>query len=348
MKKRQLQRVVGHVVLAAMPTLALTTACRTTGEATYVVRSNGRTCQVACASLSGNGDEGSWRVAGVMDCVEATEMVEAAPPLTSGSASETDETVESAASPAGQVATPVAVCRMQTRYMGGIGRRPDGLVVCDAEGASEAGAFFARMEQLERAAVVAFARAAIELRARDAPPHLVRDVIRARREEETHVVIAARWRAHFGGVLGAIHVPSEGARSLEDLARENAAEGCVHETWGAVLALAHARRAASDEALDAMSRDLHVIAADEASHAALSHRLDAWMRTSLSPRARRALDHARRDAIEEVRASLDEDHDRLAVIGWPSRLARVRLFDVVSDRLGWRTSARTSIVRSAA
>ena len=340
MKKRDLRRVVGHVVLAAMPTLALTTACRTTGEATYVVRSEGRTCRDACASLSGSGGEGSWRVAGVMDCVEATEVEIASSPTPEADPGASSE------GEAAQLATPVAVCRMQTRYMGGIGRRPEGLVVSEAEGTTEAGAFFARMEQLERAAVIAFERTATLLRAHDAPSHLVRDVLRAGREEERHVVLAARWRAHFGGALAPIDVPELDTRTLDALARENATEGCVHETWGAVLAEAHARGAL--RASPILARDLREIAIDEASHAALSHRLDAWLRGSVSVRARRATDRARRDAIEEVRASLEDDHADLDAIGWPSRAARVRLFDAISAEMGWRSGSSTSLARSAA
>lgn len=343
MKKLELRRIVGHVVLAAMPTLALTTACRTTGEATYVVRSNGRTCHDACATLAGaNSAEGPWRVSDVMECVEAEEV------QTPTSGSEATEGQSPVA-----LTTPVAVCRMRTHYMGGIGRRPEGLVVADALGAHASGAFFARMEQLERAAVVAFARTEAELRAFGAPPHLVRDVIRARREEERHVQLAARWRARLGGERAAIAVSPSGPRELEALARENAAEGCVHETWGAVLAAAHARGAAARaHGLDgsrtrgargellALARDLERIAADEASHAALSHRLDAWARRELTSDARVRLDRARMGAIEDVRASVEDTWDEaLVAIGWPDRHARRRLFEETASRLGWRVAA---------
>jgi hypothetical protein len=339
MKKLELRRIVGHVVLAAMPTLALTTACRTTGEATYVVRSNGRTCHDACATLAGaNSAEGPWRVSDVMECVEAAEV------QTPTSGSETSEDQSPVA-----LTTPVAVCRMRTHYMGGIGRRPEGLVVGEALGAHASGAFFARMEQLERAAVLAFARTEAELRAFGAPGHLVRDVIRARREEQRHVQIAARWRACLGGARATIVVSSCGPRDLEALARENAAEGCVHETWGAVLAAAQARavteravrRLDATHVLGALARDLEGIATDEASHAALSHRLDAWARRALSRQARARLDVARARAIEEARASVEDayDDDALAAIGWPDRRARERLFDETAARMGWRAAA---------
>lgn len=345
MKKVELRRIVGHVVLAAMPTLALTTACRTTGEATYVVRSNGRTCHDACATLAGSQGEGSWRVSDVMECVEATELDAAS----AGGEARAHE--DEAREPEGGEAdaTRVAVCRMRTHYMGGIGRRPEGLVVGDALGTQEAGAFFARMEQLERAAVLAFTRTERELRLHGAPGHFVRDVIRARREEERHVRIAARWRERLGGERASIISPRGAPRDLEALARENAAEGCVHETWGAVLAAAQARavteRAArrldATHVLGALARDLEGIATDEASHAALSHRLDAWARRALSRQARARLDVARARAIEEARASVEDayDDDALAAIGWPDRRARERLFDETAARMGWRAAA---------
>ncbi|MFO0714057.1 MAG: hypothetical protein U0353_29640 [Sandaracinus sp.] len=330
MRKRQVQRVVGQIVLAAMPTLALTTACRTTGETTYVVRSAGRACRDACAQeLGGQGAPGDWRVGEVMDCVDATS-VEGPGEL------ETSTTPSPDRAPAPTV--PVAVCRMRTHYTGGIGRRPEGLVLAEAEGTSEAGAFFARIEQLERAAVHAFARTERALRDHRAPSHLVRDVIRARREEERHVVIAARWRAVLGGLPATLAVPDLHTPSLAALARENASEGCVHEAWGAILAAAHAR-GALDGAHVSLARDLAEIAADEASHAALSVRLDRWARAHLSSAARTSLSRARQGAIEEIRASLEDDEPALHAIGWPDRTTRRRLFDEASRRLAWRHAA---------
>jgi hypothetical protein len=353
MKKLELRRIVGHVVLAAMPTLALTTACRTTGEATYVVRSNGRTCHDACATLAGaNSAQAPWRVSDVMECVEAAEV------QTPTSGSETTDVQSPVA-----LTTPVAVCRMRTHYMGGIGRRPEGLVVSEARGAHASGAFFTRMEQLERAAVLAFARTEAELRAFGAPGHLVRDVIRARREEEVHVRLAARWRERFGGARASIAVSPGDARDLEALAHENATEGRVHETWGAVLAAAHARGAtrlhmlgtAADEwcartELRALVRDLDRIAADEASHAALSHRLDPWARRALSRDARARLDRARALAIEEARASVEDDYDdALAAIGWPDRPVRAALRrDRNAPRVGHAPRGERSMIGSLA
>jgi len=329
MRDRELRKVIGQIVVAAIPTLALTTACRTTGEATYVVRSQGRTCRAACATLEGSGNEGSWQVADVMECVEATELE---PGVTAPARREDDEQREERE----RLSTPVAVCRMRTRYMGGIGRRPEGLFVGEACGARPEGAFFARVEQLERAAVIAFERTGRELRAHGAPSALVRAVERARREELSHVEIAARWRRHFGGDPGEIvSLEPRAERSLPELARENATEGCVHEQWGAILAAAQAASVKPGPLAD----DLAAIARDEASHAALSLRIDRWARARLTAAERRAIDSARAGAVAEVAASLAEVPADLAAIGWPGPDAQTRLFHASCEALAWREAA---------
>jgi hypothetical protein len=56
------------------------------------------------------------------------------------------------------------------------------------------------------------------------------------------------------------------ARSLDAVACENAVEGCVHETFGAAVAVMQSERAREPSCRDAMKR----IAADEIRHAELA------------------------------------------------------------------------------
>lgn len=315
---------MGSIVFTAFPTLALNTACRTTGEATYVVRSEGRPCRDACESLLGRGARGSWQTSGVMECVEALEVDPTTP---TGGGAEPGAPVE-----ADGLSTPVAVCRMRTQYTGGIGRRPEGLSLHDASGASVAGVYFARVEQLERAAVIAFERLADELERLEAPRSLVETTRRGVVQERRHARIAARWRARFGGAPSVIDcAPARPDRSLLELARENAAEGCVHETWGAVLAAAQASLV--DEPV--LGGDLASIACDEAAHAALSLRIDAWARSRLDATSRRALDEARRDAVRELAHAVLDAPSNLGVVGVPDRRGQARLFQEACARLGW-------------
>jgi hypothetical protein len=324
MRDRELRRLVGSVVFAAFPTLALTTACRTTGEATYVVRSGGRTCQEACSTLVGQGTRGSWMTSDVLACTEGTELE---PPLAEATAGG-----EASAPDGAPLSTPVAVCRMRTQYTGGIGRRPEGLALEEASGSTVAGAYFARVEQLERAAAIAFERLARELAAHGAPPAMIEDARRSAREEVGHAAIAARWRERLGGVPAAIEsAEREAPRSLLEVARENGAEGCVHETWGAVLASAQAASCPGR----ALRRDLARIAHEEAGHAALSHRIDRWARGRLGEAGRVALDEARARAIAEVERSLDEMPGELEPVGLPDRADAARLFALASRTLGW-------------
>jgi hypothetical protein len=60
--------------------------------------------------------------------------------------------------------------------------------------------------------------------------------------------------------------PAPPARSLEELAVENAVEGCVRETYGALTAIWQARTAKDPSVAAAVRR----IARDETRHAALS------------------------------------------------------------------------------
>src|SRR5581483_8821062 len=78
-----------------------------------------------------------------------------------------------------------------------IGRRPEGLARAKSHGVG-VGAFFADAARLEAASVVAFERLAEELRARGAPDDLVRDVLRAARDEVRHARSTKRMAERFG------------------------------------------------------------------------------------------------------------------------------------------------------
>jgi hypothetical protein len=181
------------------------------------------------------------------------------------------------------------------------GRRPPGLIEvrCAPVGA-EVGAFFARAARMEAASVPAFRRLAVELAAHAAPRAFVGRARRAVAEEARHFRMTARLAARHGARAQTALVQSSPLRALETVAVDNAVEGCVNETYAALVAL-HQARAARDRQVRAA---LTAIAADELRHADLSWAIDGWFRARLPPTARRRLDQRRDEARVRLLASV--------------------------------------------
>ncbi|MBK6463122.1 MAG: ferritin-like domain-containing protein [Myxococcales bacterium] len=182
-----------------------------------------------------------------------------------------------------------------------IGRRPEGLVAQpDAAGAPSVGRFFARAAELEGASVVSFRRLAGELARAGAPQRLVRRAKRAARDEVRHARVTARLARRHGVSPLRPRVEGVGARGLNAVARENAVEGCVRETYGAVVAHVQAARAEDPTIRAAMS----AIAADETRHAELSWRLHRWSLRNLTGTQRDDVRRAMTEAVSALRAEL--------------------------------------------
>ncbi len=172
------------------------------------------------------------------------------------------------------------------------GRRPEGLVAPPRAG-DDLGAHFAVMAYHEAAAAHAFAQLARELRAHRAPASLVRALRRAERDEVRHAAIASSLARRFGKEPLVPCVEAIAPRTLLDIALENAREGCGRELLGAAVGL-HIAEAALDPVVRAAFAQ---IATDEVRHAAVSLRMQRWLRARLS-----AGERARVDA--EMRAAL--------------------------------------------
>jgi hypothetical protein len=178
----------------------------------------------------------------------------------------------------------------------GVGRRPAGLAASRAEAAEPLGAYFAEMAHLEAASVVAFARLAEELALHGAPRALVEAAERAGRDEVRHARVVGEIAGRFGGRTEAPRVRRRAPRSLERVARENAVEGCVRETYGAMVATWQASRARDPEVRRAMRR----IAADETRHAALAWAVARWAEARLDHRGRSRVRRARTAAARAL------------------------------------------------
>lgn len=180
------------------------------------------------------------------------------------------------------------------------GRRPPGLdpTTMLVDGALRA--YFEEMSRLEAASVPAFRILARELRAHGAPRSLVRAARRAARDEVRHTRMGKRLAERFGGRYVPPRVEPRPLRTIEALAADNAVEGCVRETFGAMIATWQSR-AASDRVV---RRIMRRVAVDETRHAALALRVAAWADRKLDDAARQRVKQARRDAVAQVMREL--------------------------------------------
>jgi hypothetical protein len=185
------------------------------------------------------------------------------------------------------------------------GRRPAGLSRCRARGRTRVGAFFAHIAHLEAASVHAFAHIEAELIEHGAPQSLIEQARAARRDEVRHARVMRRLARRHGGVVRAPRVAPRAARSLEEIALDNATEGCVRETFGALTGMWQARFAQDPDVRRVMER----VAEDEARHASLAWAIDAWIRPMLPSAARQRIAEAQANAIAEIHAEAQRGHD---------------------------------------
>ncbi len=200
------------------------------------------------------------------------------------------------------------------------GRRPEGFTRSVPSEPDPLLAYLAEMGELEAASIPAFERLAQELRAHSAPAELVSRAEAASRDEARHAAGFATLRRARGGIVTAWQTPAgrSATRSLEALATENAVEGCVRETYGALVA-AHQAKHAADPAIRAL---FEAIAEDELRHAELAWDVAEWLDGALSREARARVNMALIDAANELAVSVERGHSSPAVAeacGLPTR-----------------------------
>jgi hypothetical protein len=212
------------------------------------------------------------------------------------------------------------------------GRRPAAWRGRGGRGASAAGAHLARLAELEAASIVAFAQLERELAHHGAPRSLRSATRRARRDEVRHALATRGLARRFGGERPP-HRPSSMAspRSLAAIAIDNAVEGCAREAYGAVVARWQSLHARDHDVRSALGR----IARDESRHAALSLRLDRWLRSRLSLDDRTAVERSRRAAFDELRQSVTvaPAADLVETLGLPPPAVARALLDQLAARL---------------
>ncbi len=175
-----------------------------------------------------------------------------------------------------------------------IGRLTSGLVVPEHARDGDLGTWFAEMAHLEACAVFAFMRLADELEALGAPVELIARARVAAEDETRHAREVAGLAVAFGGVVMEVSsTPPFTRRSAFEVALENASEGCVRETYGALVATHQAQTAKDVRVRDVLGR----IAIDETNHAAFSWDLAAWLDGVLDANERTRVAEARASAV---------------------------------------------------
>ncbi|MEO7111220.1 MAG: ferritin-like domain-containing protein [Polyangiaceae bacterium] len=219
------------------------------------------------------------------------------------------------------------------------GRRPGGLdEFVGAHSPNAVGAYFATCAYLEAASVHAFRILRRELVALGAPADLLEAATRAEADEVKHTCMTRKLARAHGGTPQRVRVKKNPNRSLEEIALENAVEGCVRETFGALLAMWQAEHATDAAIADAMK----VIAVDETRHAAFSWAVAGWADEHLDEAARARVAAARDRAFAELEKEIAaEIHpDLIDRAGMPSARDQKRLLAEMKNGLSasWRGS----------
>ena len=200
------------------------------------------------------------------------------------------------------------------------GRRPRGLSPARLTRRTPVGDYFASMAHLESASVRAFRDLARALDAFGAPAGLSLAARRSEEDERRHARATSRLARRFGGIPSRPRVRSVASPTLVELLEDDAVEGCVKETFGALLATWQSERSADPRVRRTMRR----IAADETRHAALAWDILRWGTKRLPPRERLRVEGTLERALVALESGRDPaigtvDPAICRVAGHPSR-----------------------------
>jgi len=185
------------------------------------------------------------------------------------------------------------------------GRRPAGLCSQPQRAHSEPlASYFAHTAELEAASIYAFERLASELTRLGAPSDTIHAARRAADDEARHARMTARLARRYG-FRGDTRprIQATGERSPLAIAIENAVEGCVRETFGALIAQ-HQAVLARDPLIASSMRS---IAVDETRHAELAWQVAEWLEPRLSEADRKVLARAREAALLQLAQEITRD-----------------------------------------
>ncbi len=212
------------------------------------------------------------------------------------------------------------------------GRIPPGQLTLhgtnDCEEDRALGAMFAKHAAYEAASVDAFNHLKNELEFYGAPSSILAKIQSAANDEVRHAEQVEALALQYGCKAEGFTVDTGPIRSLEEIAFDNMAVGCIGETWGALIGLYQASHAQRPEIRNVMRQ----IAEDEVGHAALSWEIHQWLHSQLSDDVKTALDSTMDKAIlklkQKTAISVRTDIELLA--GLPSPKISYALVDQLS------------------
>ncbi|QDE67392.1 ferritin [Myxococcus xanthus] len=213
-----------------------------------------------------------------------------------------------------------------------VGRRPEGLRSQGSVACGDVlGKHFAAVAHLEAASIQAFLLLREELAAHGADLALQDAALMSALEEVMHTEVSARLAGRHGATPQAPRVDAAAPRSLFAVALDNAVEGCVRETFGALVARHQSLHAQDAEVRTSMAR----IAEDETRHAELSWKIDAWAQARLSEGEREVLRLAKQRAAAALReeASVPVNPVLVSEAGLPPPEVAVAMVDTLAQEL---------------
>jgi hypothetical protein len=175
-------------------------------------------------------------------------------------------------------------------------------------------AWFAEQAYLERASITAFEELATWLADRGAPAELIERCRSAAGDEVVHAELMAA-HAERDGYEVPLAIAEPGLDDLLAVALHNAVEGCVRESFGALLGAHQARTCEDAELRELFAR----IADDELRHGQLAWDLHAYFQSQLDADGRARVEAAQLAALDELGRATARNAARTPVgLGWPT------------------------------
>jgi len=196
--------------------------------------------------------------------------------------------------------------------------------------ASSAALWYARAAANEAGSVRSFRALAGELRDSSIGRRFAKRLRNAARDEISHARLMREEARRRGAEPLKHDFRAHSGRSLLEISVENAREGCVEETWAALVAHVQARRASTVQA----KRLFAQIAQDETRHAELAWDLHLELKNQLGEDERATLNAALNQSIEQLAASTTDSFLHLPhELGLPNpdmeRALRTKLADAL-------------------